>query len=89
MMEGVGSLFFFAATSCRNLRFTDRLSFEPLEQAGRETAEQMATDALIIEDEPLIALELQSLVQDLGTAFMAWREPREGQSRPFAHRGRD
>jgi DNA-directed RNA polymerase specialized sigma24 family protein len=43
----------------------DRLS-SLLEQAGREIAEQMATDVLIIEDEPLIALELQSLVQDLG-----------------------
>jgi DNA-directed RNA polymerase specialized sigma24 family protein len=37
-----------------------------LEQAGREIAEQVATDVLIIEDEPLIAMDLESLVQDLG-----------------------
>jgi DNA-directed RNA polymerase specialized sigma24 family protein len=37
-----------------------------LEQAGREIAEQVATDVLIIEDEPLIAMDLESIVQDLG-----------------------
>jgi DNA-directed RNA polymerase specialized sigma24 family protein len=37
-----------------------------LEQAGREIAEQVATDVLIIEDEPLIAMDLEALVQDLG-----------------------
>jgi CheY-like chemotaxis protein len=37
-----------------------------LDQAGREIAEQVATDVLIIEDEPLIAMDLESLVQDLG-----------------------
>ena len=37
-----------------------------IEDAGREIAEQIKTDVLIIEDEPLIALDLQSLVEDLG-----------------------
>ena len=37
-----------------------------LQQAGREIAEQVATDVLIIEDEPLIALDLESLVLELG-----------------------
>ena len=37
-----------------------------IEAAGREIAEQIRTDVLIIEDEPLIALDLQSLVEDLG-----------------------
>jgi DNA-directed RNA polymerase specialized sigma24 family protein len=37
-----------------------------LERAGREIAEQVATDVLIIEDEPLIAMDLESLVEDLG-----------------------
>jgi CheY-like chemotaxis protein len=37
-----------------------------LDQAGREMARQVATDVLIIEDEPLIAMDLESLVQDLG-----------------------
>ncbi len=37
-----------------------------LDEAGREIAEQVATDVLIIEDEPLIALELETLVKSLG-----------------------
>jgi len=37
-----------------------------VDSAGREIAEQISTDVLIIEDEPLIALDLQSLVEDLG-----------------------
>lgn len=35
-------------------------------QAGQEIAEQVATNVLIIEDEPLIAMDLESLVQGLG-----------------------
>ncbi len=34
--------------------------------AGREIAEQIAVDVLIIEDEPLIALEIETLVGDIG-----------------------
>lgn len=34
--------------------------------AGREIAEQVATDVLIIEDEPLIALDLEGVVTSLG-----------------------
>jgi CheY-like chemotaxis protein/DNA-directed RNA polymerase specialized sigma24 family protein len=37
-----------------------------VEQAGREIAEQVATDVLIIEDEPLIAMDIESLVRSLG-----------------------
>jgi DNA-directed RNA polymerase specialized sigma24 family protein len=37
-----------------------------IDRAGREIARQIRTDVLIIEDEPLIALDLQSLVEDLG-----------------------
>ncbi|MHB2168880.1 response regulator [Alsobacter sp. R-9] len=37
-----------------------------VEAAGREIADQIKTDVLIIEDEPLIALDLQSLVEELG-----------------------
>jgi len=37
-------------------------------QAGREIAEQVATDVLIIEDEPIIALDIETLVQELGHA---------------------
>ena len=37
-----------------------------IEQAGREIAEQITTDVLIIEDEPIIAMDLEALVKDLG-----------------------
>lgn len=39
---------------------------ELIEQAGREIAEQVATDVLIIEDEPIIALDIETLVRELG-----------------------
>ena len=37
-----------------------------IDQAGREIAQQVATDVLIIEDEPIIALDIEAMVQDLG-----------------------
>jgi DNA-directed RNA polymerase specialized sigma24 family protein len=37
-----------------------------INDAGREIARQIATDVVIIEDEPLIALDLERLVTDLG-----------------------
>ena len=37
-----------------------------VEQAGREIAEQVATTVLIIEDEPIIALDIEGMVQELG-----------------------
>ena len=37
-----------------------------IHQAGAEIALQISADILIIEDEPLIALDLESLVQDIG-----------------------
>jgi CheY-like chemotaxis protein/DNA-directed RNA polymerase specialized sigma24 family protein len=37
-----------------------------IDRAGREIAEQVATSVLIIEDEPIIALDIESMVQDLG-----------------------
>lgn len=39
---------------------------ELIDQASREIARQVATDVLIIEDEPIISLDLQDLVEDLG-----------------------
>jgi CheY-like chemotaxis protein len=39
---------------------------ELVDEAGRELAADMATDILIIEDEPLIAMDLESLVEGLG-----------------------
>ena len=37
-----------------------------IDRAGREIANQIRTDVLIIEDEPFIALDIQTLVEDLG-----------------------
>lgn len=37
-----------------------------LDEAGRQIAAQMATDVLIIEDEPLVAMDLESIVTSLG-----------------------
>jgi DNA-directed RNA polymerase specialized sigma24 family protein/CheY-like chemotaxis protein len=37
-----------------------------LDTASREIAEQVATDVLIIEDEPLIAMDLESVVTSIG-----------------------
>jgi CheY-like chemotaxis protein len=37
-----------------------------VEESGRELAAEIATDVLIIEDEPLIAMDLESLVEGLG-----------------------
>jgi len=39
---------------------------ELVDEAGRELAADMATDILIIEDEPLIAMDLEALVEGLG-----------------------
>lgn len=37
-----------------------------IEESGRELAAEIATDVLIIEDEPLIGMDLESLVESLG-----------------------
>ncbi len=37
-----------------------------LDKVGREIAEIVATDVLIIEDEPIIAMDIEALVEDLG-----------------------
>ena len=43
----------------------------------------MATDVLIIEDEPLIALDLRGLVEELGHRSSRWRAPIRRRSRPY------
>lgn len=37
-----------------------------IDQAGQEIAGQVATNVLIIEDEPIIALDIEGIVEDLG-----------------------
>lgn len=41
-----------------------------LEEAGNDIARQMATNVLIIEDEPLIAMTIESIVTDMGHAVV-------------------
>jgi DNA-directed RNA polymerase specialized sigma24 family protein len=48
------------------LQVTEAKTEELLREAGEEIGKQIATDVLIIEDEPLIAVELQRLLQGLG-----------------------
>ena len=43
---------------------------ELIATAGREIAAQVATDVLIIEDEPMIAMDLESIVEGLGHRVM-------------------
>ena len=37
-----------------------------IEQAGKEIANQVSTNVLIIEDEPIIALDIEAIVEELG-----------------------
>ncbi len=37
-----------------------------IDQAGREIAEQVTTSVMIIEDEPIIALDIEAMVEELG-----------------------
>jgi CheY-like chemotaxis protein len=39
---------------------------ELVDEAGRELAADIATDILIIEDDPLVAMDLEALVEGLG-----------------------
>jgi CheY-like chemotaxis protein/DNA-directed RNA polymerase specialized sigma24 family protein len=50
----------------QTLECSDIKATELIDRAGREIAAQIRTNVLIIEDEPLIALDLQSLVEQLG-----------------------
>lgn len=48
------------------LSLSDAEITRAIDEAGREIAEQVATDVLIIEDEPIIAMDLAKLVEGLG-----------------------
>ena len=57
-----------------------------INQAGREIAKQVATDVLIIEDEPLIAIDLEGLVEGLGHRVTGMaRTHREAVAKAIAH----
>ncbi|MGE5511273.1 MAG: response regulator [Bacteroidota bacterium] len=48
-----------------------RGAVELLDEAARQIAEQMATDVVIIEDEPLVAMHLEDIVTSLGHRVVA------------------
>ncbi len=48
-----------------------------LERAGEEIARQVATDALIIEDEPLIVMDLTQILEELGHRVVAVARTRD------------
>jgi len=48
------------------LGFSPSEAVKLIDQASREIAEQVATSVLIIEDEPIIALHLETMVSELG-----------------------
>lgn len=48
-----------------------------LDVAGREIASQLRTDVLIIEDEPIIAMDLEAMVTDLGHSVLGIARTRQ------------
>jgi DNA-directed RNA polymerase specialized sigma24 family protein/CheY-like chemotaxis protein len=52
--------------TARILQMSERRIDDLLKQAGAEISRQIATTVLIIEDEPLIALDLQRILEGLG-----------------------
>jgi len=57
---------------------------ELIDQAGNEIAEQVATKVLIIEDEPLIALDLSDIVTSIGHTVCATASTRAAAVAAFA-----
>lgn len=55
-----------------------------LDQAGEEIARQVATDALVIEDEPLIAMDLAHILEQLGHRVVAVARTRDEARRVIA-----
>lgn len=61
----------FAEEEVANILGIDRDEVRELsEAAGREMADEIATDVLIIEDETFIAMDLESLVKNLGHSVL-------------------
>ena len=57
----------FTAENAALVLNVDAAAFRELsERAAREIADQVATDVLIIEDEPIVALDIESIVTELG-----------------------
>jgi len=57
---------FAIAETAQILGVSEAEASDLITQAGREIAEQVATEVLIIEDEPIIAMDIETIVRDLG-----------------------
>lgn len=57
---------FTLAETAEILESSEAETQQLLERAGEEIAKQVATDALVIEDEPLIAMDLTQILEELG-----------------------
>jgi CheY-like chemotaxis protein/DNA-directed RNA polymerase specialized sigma24 family protein len=60
-LEGFGT-----ADVARVMDCTPEVATDLIDKAGKEISKQIRTDVLIIEDEPLIAIDIQMLVEELG-----------------------
>lgn len=57
----------FSASEASEILDVEEAEFSRLvEEASRQISEQVATEIMIIEDEPLIALDIEQMVEDLG-----------------------
>src|SRR5690606_32225364 len=63
---------------------TEEETHQLLERAGEEIARQVATDALIIEDEPLIVMDLTQILEELGHRVVAVARTRDEARRIMA-----
>ena len=76
-LEDAAPIMLISEKECRRL----------IEQAGREIAEQAVSDVLIIEDEPLIALEVAEIARSMGhTVHRVARTRREAIDAVSKHR---
>ncbi|MBV8446927.1 MAG: response regulator, partial [Hyphomicrobiales bacterium] len=57
---------FSVEDAARILESSEAKVRELVERAGREITRQVATEVLIIEDEPMIAIDIEAIVQSLG-----------------------
>jgi CheY-like chemotaxis protein len=57
---------FSLADTARILERSENEARALVEKAGREIAKQVATEVLIIEDEPMIAIDIEAIVESLG-----------------------
>jgi DNA-directed RNA polymerase specialized sigma24 family protein len=60
-----------APDTARILEVSERRVGELLADAGTEIGKQIATDVLIIEDEPMVALDLKSILESVGHRVVA------------------